>query len=79
MGGQPARTHYGQQSIKGGKMNNYEGGLRVPFIVRGPGVPAGSVCDTPINLIDLYPTFMEMAGMACGSDPLNWMVAIFFP
>jgi hypothetical protein len=49
--------------LRGGKMNNYEGGLRVPFIVRGPGVPAGSVCDTPINLIDLYPTFMEMAGM----------------
>jgi len=39
--------------LRGGKMNNYEGGLRVPFIVRGPGVPAGSVCDTPINLIDL--------------------------
>jgi arylsulfatase A-like enzyme len=50
--------------LRGGKMNNYEGGLRVPFIVRGPSVPAGSVCDTPINLIDLYPTFMEMAGIA---------------
>ena len=49
--------------LRGGKMNNYEGGLRVPFIVRGPGVPPGSVCKTPINLIDLYPTFMEMAGM----------------
>jgi arylsulfatase A-like enzyme len=49
--------------LRGGKMNNYEGGLRVPFIVRGPGVPAQTVCETPINLIDLYPTFMKMAGL----------------
>ena len=50
--------------LRGGKMNNYEGGLRVPFLVRGPGVPAGTTCETPINLIDLYPTFMEMAGLS---------------
>ena len=50
--------------FRGGKMNNYEGGLRVPFLVRGPGVPAGTTCETPINLIDLYPTFMEMAGLS---------------
>ena len=49
--------------LRGGKMNNYEGGLRIPFIIRGPKVPAGSTCQTPINLIDLYPTFMEMAGV----------------
>ena len=50
--------------LRGGKQNTWEGGVRIPFLVRGPGVPAGTVCDTPINLIDLYPTFMAMAGVA---------------
>lgn len=49
--------------LLGGKMTNYEGGLRIPFLVRGPGVEPGSICETPVNLIDLYPTFMEMAGL----------------
>jgi len=49
--------------LRGGKMTNYEGGLRIPFIVRGPGVKPGSTCKTPINLVDLYPTFMKIAGL----------------
>ena len=49
--------------LLGGKMNNYEGGLRIPFIVRGPGVEANSQCATSINLIDLFPTFMKIAGL----------------
>jgi len=48
--------------LKGGKQNTWEGGVRIPFLVRGPGVKSGSTCETPINLIDLYPTFMQMAG-----------------
>ena len=39
-----------------------EGGIRVPFVVRGPGVPAGTVDATPVVLHDLYPTFAELAG-----------------
>lgn len=50
--------------LKGGKQRTWEGGVRIPFLVLGPGVKAGSTCDTPINLIDLYPTFMDMAGVA---------------
>ena len=34
----------------------------------GPGITAGSVNDTPINLIDLFPTFMDMAGAAPRRD-----------
>ena len=49
--------------LRGGKQTSLEGGIRIPFIVRGPGVPAGSSCDVPINLIDLFPTFMKMAGV----------------
>ena len=49
--------------LKGGKQNTWEGGVRIPFLVLGPGVPAGTTCETPINLIDLFPTFMTMAGL----------------
>ena len=48
--------------LKGGKQNTYEGGVRIPFLVLGPGVPAGTVCHTPISVVDLFPTFMQMAG-----------------
>jgi arylsulfatase A-like enzyme len=50
--------------LRGGKQTSLEGGIRIPFLVLGPGVEAGTTCDTPINLIDLYPTFMSMAGLA---------------
>ncbi len=47
----------------------YEGGIRVPLIVRLPGVvPAGDVCRTPVNSPDLYPTMMELAGRAMPAD-----------
>ena len=49
--------------LKGGKQNTWEGGVRIPFLVRGPGVAEGSTCETLINLIDLFPTFMTMAGL----------------
>lgn len=42
----------------------YEGGTRVPLIVRYPGhVKAGSRCDVPVTTPDFYPTFLEMAGV----------------
>mgnify|MGYP003345028426 CR=1 FL=1 len=41
----------------------WEGGIRVPFIVRGPGVEAGAFCRVPIVGWDLFPTFAEWAGV----------------
>lgn len=52
--------------LREGKSTVYEGGLRVPVMVQGPGITAGSVSNTPINLIDLFPTFMHMAGTQPG-------------
>ena len=49
--------------LREGKQNIHEGGVRIPFIVRGPNVPADTVCETPISLIDLYPTFVDLAGL----------------
>ena len=49
--------------LRGGKGTLYEGGIRVPFIVRWPGVvPAGGTNDTPVAHIDVYPTLVEVAG-----------------
>ena len=45
-----------------GKFWVYEGGIRAPFLVKGPGVPAGSVCRRTVTPYDLYPTFCDLAG-----------------
>ncbi len=54
--------------LRGGKLEVYEGGLRIPFIIQGPGIEAGSVCETPINLIDMFPTYLAMAGAKPRTD-----------
>lgn len=38
---------------------HYDGLLRVPMIVRGPGVPAGKKVDEPVSTLDLGPTFFD--------------------
>jgi len=49
-------------SLKGRKRNMYEGGIRVPMIVRMPGVvPAGLVSDYPWYFPDVMPTVAELA------------------
>ena len=51
------------EPLRGTKGMYYEGGIREPFLVRYPGViEAGTTNETPIAQIDLYPTFLEMAG-----------------
>jgi arylsulfatase K len=45
------------------KMSLYEGSVRVPLILTGPGIVAGQRCRNLTSLIDLCPTFMEMAGL----------------
>jgi arylsulfatase A len=53
--------------LRAGKQSLYEGGIRVPFIVRGPGVKPGSVSHEPVAGYDLLPTFYDLAG---GGAPL---------
>ena len=48
------RQHY--------KMSPYEGSVRVPFIVKGPGMHVGKEVERPASLVDLYPTFMDLTG-----------------
>jgi arylsulfatase A-like enzyme len=51
--------------LRGGKGWAYEGGIRVPAIVRAPGVTApGSICREPVISIDYYPTILQLAGVS---------------
>ena len=53
---------FDQAPLRGGKGTAYEGGLRVPCLIRWPGViRPGSVSETPIHVIDFYPTLLEVA------------------
>jgi arylsulfatase A-like enzyme len=49
--------------LRGAKGWLYEGGIRVPLIVKWPGkVEEGMQCDEPVISVDFYPTIMEMIG-----------------
>ena len=51
-----------QTPYRAGKGSYYEGGVRVPLVVRWPSViNAGSQSQTPVTTLDLYPTFLEAA------------------
>ena len=58
-----------QTPLRGFKGMYYEGGVRVPMFVRWPDkVAAGSISDEPVINVDLYPTFLQLAGAKCRSD-----------
>jgi choline-sulfatase len=50
-----------------GKSTMYEEIAGVPFILAGPGVPAGKRVDTPVSHVDAFPTILEGAGMKAPS------------
>jgi arylsulfatase A-like enzyme len=68
-----ARSITNNRPLRGGKGMLYEGGLRVPFIIRWPGhIPAGKSSDQPAAHVDLMPTFIEVAGKkAMPKQPLD--------
>lgn len=49
--------------LRAGKGWAYEGGIRVPLIIKGPGLPEGAVSRQPATSMDLYPTLLELAGL----------------
>ncbi len=59
--GQPPATS--NAPLRLGKGFAYEGGLRVPLILKAPGVTrAGTTCDWPVSSQDFFPTLLELAG-----------------
>jgi arylsulfatase A len=66
-GGLLGPTH--NAPLRSGKGNPYEGGIRVPLIVRYPKmVKAASVCHTPAISVDYFPTICQMAKVDMPSD-----------
>ena len=55
-----------------GKSTHYDDAVGVPLILAGPGVPSGTVCKTPVSLIDLAPTMLD----AVGEDPYSWAAGL---
>ena len=59
----PFRHHGGSAGpLREGKGTTFEGGQRVPCVMRGPGIPAGSVCDELTGTIDILPTIAAITG-----------------
>jgi N-acetylglucosamine-6-sulfatase len=54
--------HLGQHRLGAGKWTPYEEDIRVPLIVRGPGVPEGETLHHMVLNNDLAPTFADLAG-----------------
>ncbi len=46
-----------------GKGTLWEGGVRVPMIVKGPGITAGTISDVPVSSYDFLPTIADLAGV----------------
>ena len=59
----PFRHHGGSAGpLREGKGTTFEGGQRVPCVMRGPGIPAGTVCEDLKGTIDIQPTFAAITG-----------------
>jgi arylsulfatase A-like enzyme len=56
----------GQHRVTGDKFLPYEESVRIPLIVRGPGVPAGRTVRGQISNIDLAPTLVDLADARAG-------------
>ncbi len=67
--GVDAREVTDNAPLRGGKGMLYEGGVRVPLIVRWPGVtPPSATAIDPVMCVDFFPTLLEIAGVRPGGD-----------
>ena len=64
-GGRPTEN----APLRSGKGYAYEGGIRVPFLVRWPGqIEPGTLSDTPVCSIDVFPTILDAVGVTAPTD-----------
>jgi arylsulfatase A len=62
-------SEFDNAPLRNGKGSAYEGGTRVPFIVKWPDkIHSQEINKTPVHIVDVYPTLMEIAGI---SQPKN--------
>ena len=72
----------GEHRIRGGKVFPYEVATHVPLLLRGPGIPAGSVVKQTVGLQDFAPTVLALTGETAGTwpfDGVNTMPMITHP
>jgi arylsulfatase A-like enzyme len=55
-------AHTQNLPLRQGKGSLYEGGIRIPMIVSGPGIASASTSSQYVNLDDVFPTVMQLAG-----------------
>ena len=68
-GGPTDKTTSSNGPLRGFKAETWEGGVRVPFMMRWNGrIPAGKVYDHPVIQLDLLPTFVAAAGGEVSPD-----------
>ena len=69
-----SKQHHGGSALplRAGKAITYEGGMRVPGIVRWPArIPAGKVCDEVVGTIDVLPTIAAFTGAKLPEHPID--------
>ena len=54
--------HLGEKD-RWAKRSLWQDGAGTPLIIAGPGIAKGAVCDQPVELIDLYPTLLDLSGL----------------
>lgn len=59
--------HLGEKGITG-KNTLWERSTRVPLVFAGPGVAKGACCSQPAELLDMYPTLVELCGLPPRDD-----------
>ncbi len=69
-GGVAAGDSYSTSNLplRGGKGYQYEGGIRIPYFVKVPGMEKGSENSTPVTGADFYPTILDLAGLPPRND-----------
>ncbi|WP_414663014.1 sulfatase [Horticoccus sp. 23ND18S-11] len=55
--------HLGDHGGLWAKLSAFDQSTRVPLIMAGAGIPAGRVVTTPVELVDVYPTLADLAGL----------------
>ena len=59
---------HGEHRIRAEKVQPYEEAIKVPLVIRGPGVPAGERISDPVANVDLAPTILDLAEVQVAED-----------
>ena len=55
--------YLGDHNLNGKSALPYDGAMRIPLILRGPGIPQGARSDELVEILDVMPTLLELVGL----------------